>query len=291
MARLLLVVGALPGPVGKTGLVLALLEGLREVGLAASPVKPVALVDWYRSYGLYLEWRERGFPFAGEAEVYREAGARGSVEELNPVCIVSTPLRPEYFLEEGSPGQLYVYEADSSRSTVAARVSVVGEPVVSYGFVNWKLVSRGVSLITAGELEAVLRRLDRVERVWGYREYGDAVSSAAAEAVERALEFHSERSLAVVVEGLGDAAYLPGLGGRVDLVAAVYPGSVAVYGGDRYVAAVALRGRRAVSFRDVFPLLRPLGVYRVEPVAAGMLPEDIYRRNRGVVEKILGFLG
>jgi len=292
MARLIMVLGALPRPVGKTGFVLALLWGLREIGVRALPVKPVSLVDWYADYDLYLRWREEGMPFPREALVFQEAEPRLGVEEASPVCIVRTPLNPGYFLEAGSPGQLYVYEADASRSSVVTRITLLGEERVGYALVNGKLLARRAARISREEIERITRRLDRVESVWGYGEYADAVAANSAIAVARGVEWLSEKSLAVVAEGLGDAAFIPGVTSDVHLVVAIYPGSALVYDPLRYLSAVAVRGRsaRALRFRDIFEFLRPRGVYPLEPVSSGMLPEDIYRRNRASVEKILGFL-
>ncbi len=292
MARLIMVLGALPRPVGKTGLVLALLWGLREIGVRALPVKPVSVVDWYADYDLYLRWLEEGRPFPREALVFGEAEPRLGAEEANPVCIVKTPLNPGYFLEAGSPGQLYVYEADASRSSVVARITLLGEERVSYALVNGKLLTRGVTRISREEVERITRRLDRVESVWGYGDYADAVAANSAMAVAQGVEWLSGRSLAAVVEGLGDAAFIPGITSDIHLVVVVYPGSVLVYDPVRYLAAVAVKGRVAKSlrFRDIFEFLRPRAVFPLEPVSSGMLPEDIYRRNRVSVEKILGFL-
>jgi|GEM_PF-3075719 len=294
MARIVLIVGVQPGPAGKTGLMMALWWGMREAGIPALPLKPYASVNWYRDYGLYMEWRAKGAPFSREALLFKEAGCRLRFYEVNPVCNVETPLRPEYFLEAGAPGQLFAYSADPGRSSVATRVTLMGGGAVNYGFINGKLVQRGVSLLGREEVAKITSSLDRVETIWGFEDYSEAVAANAAMAIARAVEELSSRGFALLVEGFSDAAFVPGISQDVHLVLAVYPGSVIVYEPSRYMAAIVVRshvgGGGVARFRDVASLVRPRGVYRLAPLSAGMLPEDIYRRNRGVVEKIVSEL-
>jgi Predicted P-loop ATPase/GTPase len=228
LAAIVLVLGLLQEPAGKTRVAQRLVQELAEVGFKALHVKPAALLDAYRDW---LHLREYGL-VAREAVSARELlGAREPAELLNPVAMLTVPVSAKAFYDYGVPQSFFVYQADEARRLVAVRLASpdVGG-VKSFALVNPVLLERGLSLVGREEVLGLLKRVEALEEVRDRAQMLSRANALAANAVERCLSRLSERYRVLVVEGYSDGAWpLGSLEARPAAVLAVAPGQVVAY--------------------------------------------------------------
>ena len=297
MAVTLLIVGVKPGPSGKTEVALILLSALERIGLKPAFIKPFSAVNWYENYDLFLKWRDLGKPFSKEYLILREAfDFREDPSILNPVCAVASPLKIEYFLDSGSPEQLFRYEGDFGRSVVLTRITFLREKsFLDYYLVNAKIVKREISLLKQEDISRLTRSASKISEIWGFNDYADSVMMNSALAIKESLSLLVRQQVAVIIEGYGNLAMpVPGLR-KVDLIVAVYPGYALFYEPKRYVSAVyvkerVVKGMNAVTVEDIFNLVNPTAKVRLSPHIPGESLETLVRRNAELAETAITIL-
>ena len=259
-----LVLGMLPAPVGKTQVAQGLVRGLAEVGFKAAHMKPTALLDAYRDW---LHLREYGL-VAREAVSARELlGVREPAELLSPVVMLTVPVSAKAFYDYSVPRSFFVYQADEARRLVAVRVaSPEAGGLRSLALVNPVLLERGLSLMGREEVMGLLKRVELLEEVRDRSQMLSRANSLAASAVEKCLAYLSERYRVLVVEGFSDGAWpLGSLGVRPAAVLAVAPGQVVAYDPAKFAAVVGASAgvRGSVRLEDVAGFIHPEAYFRL----------------------------
>ena len=288
---LVLVVGMVREGVGKTALVEGLAAGLREIGFRVGVMKPVGFLDWFRNYTAVRESSEEGILASREAfEARLLLGLRDPPEVLNPLAGLSAPLNLKAFYDYRVPRSFFVYQADIARRTVALRVTTFREGrCVSRGYVNRRLLEKGLTLLSSKELEGLFKRVDLVEDVDSHRELAAAAAESAPEAIRSCLAHLSTRYRIVLVEGLGDVAWPLGeLSIEVHAVIAVAPGMAVAYDPERYKLAVRLKAEVGgeVRLEDLVDYLTPRAYFNLPPPSYGELPETRAEKLSPLVEYI-----
>ncbi|AKG91435.1 putative P-loop ATPase/GTPase [Geoglobus ahangari] len=267
MGASVLIVGLQQHDSGKTTFATALLRYLSGEGVDAEYLKPVSAFNVWRDYDALKESVRVGFPVSGDVlKVAESVGISERLEEVNPVCVVMSPVDPE---KVGWSGMAMV---SLNTQIVAVRVTERSGKIVLYE------VERGWNRFPDflskewGDFSGV----DEVREV-GYEEFEEIMSRARAHCdfwVGRVARRHEVS----VVESSSNVSAPSCRSLSVDVVVAVTPGRVFVVDGERYSRAVEVAGY--VSDPWKVPALEVLELARPEksfPTSPGKIGEDALR--------------
>jgi len=267
-----LVAGLLPGKSGKSCVALGLLAGLLNRGIKVGFFKPLATLDLYDDYlGVEVSYEE-GVPIASELVALREFSLDVDDPNLiNPVAVLTAPLKPESFIEARTPASYFSYSADLFRRTAIIK-AVIYEPVKAVlAYVNQWAIDRKILEVDSGVIAKLTRRADEIVRINNLDDLRETYKRVSVRAVETAYEKLLGRHRVFIVEGYDNSAWPLPPHGDVDIVVTVAPGTALIYPGARYKAAVALKSGgsliylRRITTADIFTLISPAHVVKIPP--------------------------
>jgi len=292
-----LLTGLLPGKSGKTAIALGLIEGLRRRGVKVGYFKPISIFDYYEDYVAVEASLDLGLPVPPEVLSLMEVGFKFDDPCLiNPVSVLTAPLKPDTFIEARAPASYFSYAANTFRRAALVR-AVVFDPVRTVlAYVNNWAISRNLLRIDYDQLDKLTKRSDHVVKVDMLGSLIETYERISVQALKTAYPKALSRHRVVVVEGVGNTAWPLPPDAEAWVVMAVTHGTVLVYDGKRYKTAVSLKTGGSITYlrrlttADVFTLLTPSHVVRTPPLHPFEPIESRADKLAGLTDIIVSYL-
>lgn len=279
---------------GKTLVASALVKGLLDNNVKAGFIKPLSLVDTYLDLAAISRSVDLGFPVSMEAVQLSEVDPSLDYDVVNPLVLVSAPPRLETFLEARTPSTYFAYLDDPFKRIFFVKASFPQSIKMRLGYLNEWLLSRRLVHVDDEILRKISRNVDKVTKISIHIDVENFLREIISKAVGEAYERLSERRRVLIVEGVFDRAWPLPFYLRPDIVFIVAQGSVLMFRGDRYAAAVKVKGdysdMSVLRTRDVIALLNPSTIFHVPPLSTFELIESRMEKLSEVIGAVLDFI-
>ncbi len=274
MASIILVLGGVEDEAGKTIMSKAICKGLKR-RYEVQFCKPISGHNSWYHYDHLLRCLSEKQIFSRDAcEVRKTLALTTPIEVVNPIDCLFSPVRYGSSLWGSRPSQAVL-----ERFTMLS-----GEGVKN---IYLKLNSKDMSstIMDPETLNPLLSSAAEIHEPDDWR----AVEGTLVEgAITSCLKGLKESSDIVVVEGHDDRC--PVMDDDLSLAVVVAPGHLSIYGGKEFRDGFysVLNIRAEVSARDVLPLLTPLEIYEIRPIAVSST-EETSKFEKGISEIFSNF--
>ncbi|MCD6380765.1 MAG: hypothetical protein J7L50_00365 [Candidatus Odinarchaeota archaeon] len=250
---------------GKTLFSQMLIRGMRDLGLRFVPFKPIAGYNVWRQFEHFKLCFKEGMFYS--YDLYRLKKVCGCMENpqiLNPICILTSPLKLKEYIEVGIKGQPILRESFSLNFLTGRITKVEGSTVKN---TNYFIKNKFRRLLMGEEVLKLLRdRKEKVEFIEDYEEFTDLIMKRSGmEAINTCFSYISKKYNNIIIEGFNDVL-LPWSGLRADIPIIVSPGYAFVFDKDKFISAI----EALLTIRDVNEL-------RTEDLVNLVSPENVYR--------------
>ncbi|MHA1626565.1 MAG: hypothetical protein ACTSVF_00880 [Candidatus Asgardarchaeia archaeon] len=259
---------------GKTLFSQMLIKSMRELGIRFIPFKPIAGYNVWRQFEHFKLCFNEGVFYS--YDLYRLKKVCGCVENpqiLNPICILTSPLKLKEYIDVGIKGHLILSES-FSLNFLTGRITKMKRGTVknTYYFIKNKFRR----LLMGEEVLKLLKdRGERLEFLRDYEEFTDLIMKRSGmEAINTCFSYLSKKYDNIIIEGFNDVL-LPWSGLRADIPIVVSPGYALVFDKDKFISAI----EALLTIRDVNEL-------RTEDLVSLISPENVYRYPLRLDDKI-----
>ncbi|MHA1597027.1 MAG: hypothetical protein ACTSWV_05355, partial [Candidatus Asgardarchaeia archaeon] len=231
---------------GKTLFSQMLIKSMRELGIRFIPFKPIAGYNVWRQFEHFKLCFNEGVFYS--YDLYRLKKVCGCVENpqiLNPICILTSPLKLKEYIDVGIKGHLILSES-FSLNFLTGRITKMKRGTVknTYYFIKNKFRR----LLMGEEVLKLLKdRGERLEFLRDYEEFTDLIMKRSGmEAINTCFSYLSKKYDNIIIEGFNDVL-LPWSGLRADIPIVVSPGYALVFDKDKFISAI----EALLTIRDV----------------------------------------
>lgn len=284
--NLIFIAGALSESSGKTTLALALIEGLKELGLKIAPFKPLSGHSMWWQYDAYLLCLKNNSLFCEDAY------------KLSKVSNVNLPL------EIINPADILTSIPDFTAIMKGLSVSIEGSTYDWFAIGRFTIVEKGdfkhiiyyknprTSLIEFPEelLNKLKSKAYLITQIRSFDEFLKFHQKYYLKAVNSCYDLVFESSDIIVIEGFNDSIY-PWHGiENSDIVLIAAPANIMVYPPREFIEAVKALGDPFTKvYKDVYKIIRPLKIYKIPPLTKrGLSNPDVLKRTyKDVIEDVI----
>ena len=290
-----LIASLLPNKGGKTTLITGIAYGLKEGGFKVGYFKPFSVYDWYLDYDAVITNTKYGTLFPSEiVRISESIGIKDPYELLNPISLLTVPVKPSAFIEAKVGTFLYEYFSDIFKRAIFCRFSYykVNE-ILNILYYNEWLVKRNLAIFNpANAVEKVKKRASILYRLSDYRTLSQILLNEYSRSIKTVLEYLENRYRVIFIESYKDSAWPLPWDEEVNVVLVVTPGQVMVYDFKRFKAAVYLKYSGSlplmhVVLKDIINMLTPLLVIETYPISKFEVPETISEKFSNVIQYLI----
>lgn len=290
----ILVASLIPNRGGKTTLITGVANGLREEGFKVGYVKPFSVYDWYLDYDTVITNMKYGALFSNDVvRISESLGIKDPYECLNPVSLLTVPIKPSVFIEARVGGFIYDYISDIFKRALLCRFSYYkGGELLNILYYNEWLTKRNLAIFDRELVENVRKRSNIIYKLSDYRILLQVLLNEYVKSVKSILEYLESKYRIIFIESYKDSAWPLPWDEEINIVLIVSPGQVMIYDFKRFKTAVYLKYSGSlplmnVILRDIINMINPLMVIETKPISKFELPETLSEKFNDIIQYLV----